>query len=271
MGEWLLDVLGTAGVATLLVAAGAWLAREWIAQRLGAALREKTEKKLAAFQARLDAAEAQVSAVRAAGIEALHQSNAAALTERVRATHAMWGAVVAWHRASALSMFIAGFKTNEAIATAAHAPSRENFKMMLETIKHEDLQAIGNAVEVWRPFVSENAWALYAVLNAFYNTRLTKATMLKLGKKEMVERLWLVNSELQMIKNTTTPEIAAQYESDEFAGSVKALAFIETALMAELKRALAGDESGPETARQAAKVLEVAEAATTTAAEMSKS
>jgi hypothetical protein len=265
MLEWLLDLLGTAGAAALLLAAAGWLARAWITERLSASVRLETDKKLAEFQKRLDAAEAEVSAVRSAGIEALHQSNAAVLAERVRATQAIWGAVVAWQRATMLSALISAFKTHEAVANAGHAPARESFRTMLHSIKHFELTEGGNAVAAWRPFISEKAWALYAALNAFYGARIAKATMMQLGKKDFVERLWQVKSELQIVKNTTTPELAALFEADEMTGSQKAVAYIESALLAELKRGLAGEESGPEAARQAAKILAVAQEATTTA------
>jgi hypothetical protein len=266
MRSFLLVVVGSAGVTALLLAAAAWLTREWIMQRLAASLRIETEKKLAEFQVRLDATQAEISFVRTAGLEAMHQSNAALLAERVRATHAIWGAVVAWHRTSALSMLISALKTHEAIANAAHVPARENFRVMLQSIKHLELSESGNSIAGWRPFVSEKAWALYAALNAFYGARIAKATMIQFGKQDFVERLWLVNSELQIVKNTTPPEISSLFERDEVTGSQKALEHIEGTLLAELKRGLAGEESGPETARQAAKILAVAQEATTTAA-----
>jgi hypothetical protein len=258
---WFLNFIATLVPTAALLAFAAWLLRTWIAERLTASIRLETEQKLAAFQSRLDAAEAQVSDARRAGIDALHQSNAALLAERVLATKEIWKGVVDWQRATAINMIVAAFTESTARDSAGHPGTKSTFEPMLKNIDYLEIGKRANAVAAWRPFVSEKAWALWVACNAFYGVRITKAAMLMFGNKEMVTRLWQVNAEAEIVRNTTTAEIVAEFARNEVAGTQKALSYIEGQLLAELKRGLAGEESGPEAARQAANIIAVAQSA----------
>jgi hypothetical protein len=255
MAAWLLSVIDTAAVAALLVAGLGWLLRNWISTRLKASIELETDQELARFNARLDAAEAQVAAVRSAGIDAVQQMAAATLAERVRAIREIWLGVVDWRAASALSTLIGAFDARTAVANADHVPGRRNIQMMLDQLHHMDLMKRMNGLAQWRPFVTERAWSLFAAYHGFYSARVAKASILAIGNREIVERLWQVNSELDIVRAAAPAEIVRAYEAQPLKVSAEFLAYLEVELLDELRRSLAGEHSGPEASRQAAKIV----------------
>jgi hypothetical protein len=62
IGSWLLEVLTSSVVVSVIVGLVIWALREWISTRLTASVRLETEQKLTSFRMRLDSAERQFSA-----------------------------------------------------------------------------------------------------------------------------------------------------------------------------------------------------------------
>jgi hypothetical protein len=255
MAAWLLSVVDTAVVATILLAALGWLLRNWIAARLTSGIQLETEKKLEEFKRRLDAAEAEVSAVRQAGLDAVEAMRSATHVERVQAIKEIWLGVVDWKAATAVSTIISAVDLEIAAKSAGHPGTTQTFKSMLESIKHIDLAQRVNALARWRPFVTPRTWALFAAYHGFYAARVGKAALLIVGHVEMIKRVWRLDSELQIVRASAPPEIVAAYEREPVAAGPKFLTYIEDELLAELQRSLAGEHSGPEASRQAAKII----------------
>lgn len=259
MMAWLFHVLDTAIVAAALVAALGWLLRAWIGARLNASIQLSTNQRLAEFTQRLDATEAQVATVRAAGIDAAQQMAAAALAERVEAIKQIWLGVVEWKAASALSTLVSAMDIRMATESAGHPGTKRTMQTMLDSLQYMELLRRTNGLARWRPFVTAQAWALFAAYQGFYSARVTKAAVLMIGHRETVARLWQVDGERDVVRAAAPIDMTVRYEANPIAEGPKFLAYLEAELLAELQRTLAGEHSGPEASKHAAKIVAAVE------------
>lgn len=140
---------------------------------------------------------------------------------------------------------------------AGDAGTQRTMKTMLDSLQYMDFMKRANALARWRPFVTERGWALFAAYHGFYAARVGKAALLMIGNVEMVQRVWQVDNELQVVRATAPAEMVNAYETSPIATSEKFLAYVESELLAELRSSLAGEHSGPEASRQAARIVAV--------------
>jgi len=256
---WLLGLLGDALVVGALLAFVGWLFRKWIATRLTEGIRLETEQKLHEFKARLDAAEAQVSAVRQAGIDATLQLSGIVVAERVVAIKNLWNGVIDWKRATMVSTIVSAMDIEYVRQNGDSARTQATMKQLLDSLKHMELMTATNALQQWRPFVTERAWALFAAYHGFYVARVMRAVSLTLGDTELALRFWHLDNELQIVRAAATPQMTQAYEAGSVATTIPFLNFIEKELLAELQRSLAGEHSGPDASRQAANIVAAVE------------
>lgn len=254
MTAWLLSVLDTAAVAAVLVAALGWLLRKWIGARLTASIQLDTDKKLEEFKKRLDAAEAQVSAVRQAGIDATLQLSGVVVAERVAAIKQVWNGVIEWKRATMVSTLVSAMTIDFVRKSGDDERTRAAVKQMLDNVKYVDLLTTMNALQQCRPFLTERAWALFAAYHGFYVARLMRAFGIA-HDKELALRFWEIDNELTIVRATAPPQMVQAYEAGSIATTLPFLNYVEQELLAELQRSLAGEHSGPEASRQAAKIV----------------
>jgi hypothetical protein len=253
--SWLLSRLADGVAAALLLAAAAWLARLWIKARLTASIRLETETQLARVKAEIKAAETRISAVTSAGITAIGQMSAATIPARVTAVQTLWDTAIRWRRASFISAIIAVVDIELLRRIANDAGTRAAYKKMLDSIGGAEFLKQQADAESARPFVSERAWALFLSLHNFLLARMTKATLISVVGAES-ERAWHLNTERSIIVALQQPDLLAQFDQNASSGSAAFVGYVETELMAELKRNLSGMDSGPEASRHAAVVIE---------------
>jgi hypothetical protein len=253
--DWLISLLSTGAVSAGLVAVLAWLLKRWIAERLTADIRGETEKKLTDLKHRLDAAEAQVSAVRAAGIESTRDMFVATLSERVQAIKEIWLGVVEWKAASLLVSLISAMDEEIATGSAGHAGTQRTLNTMLDSLKDSNFLTRTNALARWRPFITARGWALFHSYHAFYSAHVAKAAILAIGNGAMVRRMWQDGAERKIVRAGAPDDIVRAYQADPVATGPRFLEFLEAELLTELQLTLAGEHSGPNATLQAAKVV----------------
>jgi hypothetical protein len=258
---WLGTLLSSGVLASALLLSVGWLARTWIKKRIDASIDLQTGRQLAEFTRRLDAAEARITAVRDAGIDANLQLNAVVVAERVAAIKAVWKAVVDWRAASATSGIVSAFTLDYVRQHAGDARTIRSMQQILQPLNYPVFLAKLNTTQEWRPFVTERGWALFMAYHGFYIARLTRAFALTMQDPEMAIRMWEVDSESQVVRATAPAEIQQQYAANVFTGTTEFLGFVEKELLQELQRSLAGEHNGPEAQREAARMVAAAQTA----------
>lgn len=257
--DWVAQLLGNAVVIGAVLAFAGWLLRKWITTRLTESIRLDTEQRLHEFKGRLDAAEAQVSAVRQAGIEATLQLSAVVVAERVAAIKHIWGGVIEWKKAAVVSTIVSAMSIDYVRKHGDDPRTKATMRQLLDSLKYLELMTVTNALQQWRPFVTERAWALFAAYHGFYIARVMRAVSIMLGEKELALRFWELDSEVQLVRASAPASMAQAYEAASVATTIPFLNFLETELLAELQRSLAGEHSGPEASRQAATIVAAVE------------
>jgi hypothetical protein len=258
---WLWSVLDTAVVASLLIAAAAWLARTWIKGRLTENLRRETEERLLSLEYRLQIAEAQVHAVRQAGIDTNLQLNAVVVGERVAACKQLWHGVVDWKSATMVVMAVHAFDLEYVRRYAADEGVKRTFKTMLEAVRYMDLMTRMNAIQQCRPFVTERAWALFFAYHGYFVSGLVRGFSLMIGARDLAESMWQANAELAIVREAAPPDMFGAYEANPIANFLPFVNYLEREILVELQKSLAGEQSGPEASRQAARLVATAETA----------
>lgn len=243
----------------MLVAAVGWLLRKWLSIRITESLRLDTEQKLAAFRKRLDAAEAQVSAVRQAGIDANLQLSGAVVAERVAAIKKVWNAIVEWKSAIALVTIVWAIDREYISKYGGDDGNRRTFKTMLDSLKYIDLMRRMGEVQQCRPFVTDRAWALFAAYNGFFASGLLRGVALMFGEKKLALNLIDHKAELSIVRAVASADMAESFAGNPIKFVMPFIEFLEREILTELQKSLAGEQSGPEASRQAAKIVATVE------------
>lgn len=276
--NWMKEVLTNAAITAAILAIAGWLGRTWIKERLAASIRAETEAKLAGLRdqlhretetelatlrTRLNAAESRLSEARKAGIDANQQLYAAVVPEQIAGIKALWAGIRDAREINILSMFVSVMDLDLVRRNIRDRAFVGVIGKMLQNIDYMELMKRLQAVEQWRPFVTERAWALFSAYHIFYSTRLLRSVALSMQNLELAERLWQNNSELSLVQATATPEIVAQYTANAYAGTQPFLSFVEKELLEEFERCIKGERSGHEVAERAAAIIRVTEAVAT--------
>jgi hypothetical protein len=258
IGSWLLEVLTSSVVVSVIVGLVIWALREWISTRLTASVRLETEQKLTSFRMRLDSAERQFSAVRQAGIEAARSTSAAALVERVIAIKEIARVVSEWSSISTLSMIVAAMTSAIAERGAADSSMHDALPKMLKAARAQERLDRIHLLASHRPFLTERTWALFAAFQGFYVTRVGKAMCILTGNAELVRRIWAVDGDRKIV-STVAPQMLDAYDRNPVEIESSFLETLREQLLAEMQRSLSGEHSGPDAVRQAATIASTAD------------
>lgn len=266
---WILTTLSSSAAIALLGGSAVWLGRTWISARLTASLRTKTEMELATFRTRLEAAERQVNSVRDAGLEAARSTNAAVLRERVIATKEIARALVELNSVVALSMLIAPM-TAEWVDKSAGLPATTEFAAsLLNGSKAENLLTRLSVLGEYRPFVTEQSWALFSAIQSFYAARVAKCVVLRAANAEMARRLWHADAERKLIETIIPAQLDA-YDRNPIEVENAFAETVRSELLNELRRGLSGGHTGAEAVHDARAILSATEETMRTVEDMQR-
>lgn len=236
----------------------AWLSRTWITARLTASLRVETESKLEELKAQLQRANTTLADIGSAGRGALSATHTVAAQKKVEAIDQIWSAVLDWGQYTALMMIVPMF-TKEWVAKHGKDPTtKSNFEIFLSPPNHIEFMKRMNAVERWRPFVSQELWALFAAYNTLHGFRMTKATLLTISSIDH-EKLWDSFSERTLIKNAASLEILNQYDSNITTGTMAFITYIKNTMLEEIRAELEGGRAAMKAVVNASAILSAVE------------
>ena len=257
--DWFPSVSTTAIFAVVL-----WLARNLIATRLTKSvqhefdtklesLRTKLREKEELLKADLRSKEAEIAALRGGAMTAMASRQMALDRRRLEAVDQLWSAVTDLRPARAISSIMAFVKFDTAAEEAArNVKVREMFTMMGSAFDPKKIDLSGSAKA--RPFVSSMAWALFSAYQAIAMQAVTKMEIIKsgIGAKDILEK----DAVAKLVK-AALPHHEAYIDKFGDAAYHYFLDELETRLLDELQKMLAGVEADKASVERAAEILKL--------------
>lgn len=262
METTVLEFLISSVSSAALIGVAIWLSRTWIKERLTASIHAETEERLAKLRSELEATNQKLRDLTAVAASANQQVESALLEHRIAAVKLVWETVQDWQQVTASTMIVSVLTEDWIKENASHHGTKSTFDQLLKGIDPPNFLKKQNRAFLARPFMSEPAWALYFALHSFLSTRLTKAMILTipgLNHAEILERI----DERELVAKSAPPNILAAYEKSPYAGTEPYLHYLREAMLDEFKEMLSGRRAGAEALRNAAQILQAAEALST--------
>jgi len=258
--EWFPSISTTAIFAFAL-----WLARNLIATRLTKSVQHEFDSKLESiraelrkseelFKADLRAKETEITVLRSGAMSAMASRQVAFEKRRLDAIDQLWSAFIVLGPAKMILVSMSGFDLDNVFDRVPHDDKlREIFKSMGTSF---DVTKIDFTVsEKARPFVSPMAWALFAAYQAIVMLAVAKLRLIQLGvgNKELLD-----TDRTKTLLKAALPlfEISIEEHGDKVYHLL--LDTLETNLLDEFRKMIAGEEDDLEAVARAAKIVEAA-------------
>lgn len=249
---FLLEVLSSAAVSTILIVIGAWLARKLIQERLTASVRFEFEEKIEKIKSELKTREQEIEALRNFGISNVSYISRSAYKRRLSACDELWEAVIERAQGKNVASLMVRINYHNA---AKQAPHDNNTRQFFETLEktfspksNDRLRYPSKA----KPFISKIAWSYFYAYDSIIFQSVARLKSLSSGVE-----LNLINDE--KIKNVVLAALP-HYEKfiTEHGDSALPLLLeeIEELLLQELKNIIAGNEEDQKDLCRAAKIID---------------
>jgi hypothetical protein len=255
--DWVFSTFSSVG----LIAALAWLFRIVIETRLRASVRHEFNEKLESFRADLRkseegfkadlrAKESQIEALRSGALSGLISRQAVLDKRRVEAIEQLWDAIEKLAPLKMPASMVACIKYEWALEKASLDPAaRKFFETIANTCPPEKLQKTD--AHKSRPFVSDLAWALFSAYQAILLGAVARLHILKSGLSGDL----LKADHVSATTKAALPAYSSYIDKYGDAGCYQLLNVLETELLKELRRILAGEESDKASVEQASKIM----------------
>lgn len=262
--EWLPSISTTAILALVL-----WLARNLIATRLTKSVQHEFDSKLESlrgelrkneelFKADLRAKEAEIDILRSGAMTAMASRQVAFDKRRLEAIDQLWTAYVDLVPAKWILVAMSGFNLDKVFERAPHEPKlREVFKLTGAGFDEKKIDS--RVAQKARPFVSPMAWALFSAYQAILMQAVATHRLIELGigNKDLLDK----DSVKKLVK-TALPNYEAYIEEHGNKCFHLLLDILESNLLDEFRKMMAGEEDDKEAVERAAKIVEVASSVT---------
>lgn len=254
----------TAWIPTLLLAAGLFVARNWIKASIEKGIQSKFDSKLEnlradlrkneeAFKSDLRSKEAEILALRDGVLSG--RSNRQSLLDKrhLEAAERLWAAVIALAPYELLSASMAVFKFDAVAKRTPHEPKlRKIFEVLGNQAPSPD--KIDNPAKNERLFVSPIAWAYFSAYQAIVMGAYMRAKALEIGIEEPGE---FFNTEhVRGLLKATLPHRGEFIEKQDSAAYHHLLEELKEKLLAELKRMLEGADIDQASIARSAEIME---------------
>lgn len=258
--EWLPSISTTAILALAL-----WLARNLIATRLTKSVQHEFDTKLESlrtelrkneelFRADLRAKETEIAVLRSGAMTAMASRQVAFDKRRLDAIDQLWSAFIALGPAKGILVLMSGFNLDKVFERAPHEEKlREVFKQIGTGFDEKKIDF--SVSEKARPFVSPMAWALFSAYQAIVLQAVAKLRLIQFGFGNMD---LLDKDGIKKLVKVALPLYEAYIEEHGDKGYYLLLETLETKLLEELRKMMAGEEDDKEAVERAAKIVEVA-------------
>lgn len=241
---------------TLVLACILWLSRNLIITRLTKSVQHEFDKKLESVKADLRTKEAEIEALRSGALTSMASRQMILDKRKLEAADQLWSAVTALAPAKSISHMMASVNFEKSAELAQNDDRvRQFFKDVSSNfnldMKKDDIHNSAKA----RPFVSPMSWALYSAYESILALASTKLEALKTG----IGNLNIFDKEaIANLVKTVLPNHHGYIEKYGDACYHYLLEDIETLLLAEMNKTLAGVEADQAQIEQAAKAVKLA-------------
>ena len=258
--EWLPSISTTAILALVL-----WLARNLIATRLTKSvqyefdikvesLRAELRKNEEVFRADLRAKESEIAVLRSGAITAMASRQIALDKRRLDAIDQLWSAFIALGPAKWILLSMSGFNLDKVFERAPHDEKLRDFFKQIGA-GFDDKKIDSSVSEKARPFVSPMAWALFSAYQAIVMQAVAKLRLIQFG---IGEKSLLDTERTKKLIKTALPYWEEYIEEHGDSAYHLLLDTLETNLLDEFRKMMAGEEDDKDAVERAAKIVEAA-------------
>ena len=210
-------------------------------------LRENEEQ----FKAELRSKEAEMATLRSGAMTAMASRQIALDKRRLAAVDQLWSAFTALWPAKSISLMVSGCKFDEVVEESARNPKfREVFGMIGNSDDVKKIDFIGATRA--RPFVSPMAWAIFSAYQAIVMQGVAKHELIKAG----LGRKFLDHDATAKLVKAALPH-QEEFINNYIDSYHYLLDELESKLLDELQKMLAGEESDKASIEQAAIILSI--------------
>ncbi|RQO60407.1 hypothetical protein DBR47_08570 [Paucibacter sp. KBW04] len=259
--QFVTAVLSSAGVAAALLAVAAWLAREWIGNRLSGRIRHEYDAKLAELNARLKlqgestamnlkAEVDRLSERRRQSAQALSEVQKATIERRLLAVEEVWAATVTAQKAMPSVFVFLDVLLDKEYPEAINNPKTGPELKAVDAFQIiEEALAKNASVVKRRPFVGNYLWVLYST----YQSTLFRMIYLVSQCEEKPEKLFWFSDSLirRYIQAALGDELLKEFESLNISRVTWVHSQFTKAMLEAMDSLVAGHEYGEATIHQA--------------------
>lgn len=261
--EWIPSISTSAILALIL-----WLARKLIATRLTKSVQHEFDSKLESlrgelrkneemFKADLRAKEAEIGILRSGAMTAMASRQVAFDKRRLEAIDQLWSAYIDLGPAKWILLAMSGYNLDKVFERAPHEPKlREVFKLTGAGFDEKKIDS--RVAQRARPFVSPMAWALFSAYQAILMQAVATHRLIELGMGKVL----LDQDSVKKLVKTALPSYDAFIEEHGNKCFHLLIDILESNLLDEFRKMMAGEEDNKEAVERAAKIVEVANSVT---------
>lgn len=236
---------------TFLFGVAVWLSKNWIITRLKSSVQHEFDKKIEtvrsdlriseeSFKAVIRQREADIAALKSSAISSIASTQLELYKRRMLATEQLWSAVSTLAGAKAAVQYIAMMKMDALAERVGNDPRlRESIEMMASSTGDVEKYSVPDATKV-EPFVSEVAWSLYQAYQSILTISLSQLHLLAKG---VDPREMLNHAGVAQLAKVALPSWAAYIDQHGAAGYPALVDELQKALLAELRKMLAGTDA----------------------------
>jgi hypothetical protein len=244
MLDFILGVLSTATISTILVAALAWLLRSWIAERLKNAIKHEYDREIAAYKSVLSLVQSATAEGQKAAIEA-----------RLKAFDRVWKATLALRNHSGA---ITTFLDAMTVADYGRTKADSQFQKLIGGIGCARLKEMNSdlQVEEARPYVGEIVWALFFAYQAIH---IRLALLIGTGTDAEIVNWHTDAANNAFIRAVLDPIELQAFEAIQFGKIAFFRRTVESKILMHWEKLISGAQHGDEAAQQAQAILRAAD------------
>jgi hypothetical protein len=258
MGELIFGVLAQSSLATLLLVLAGYLFRNLIEARLTRSVQHEFDRKLLEFRHSIEDGANRLEAFRNAGFAAQSAQRNSLAAKRVEAAQGLWNGVLEARKGIGVAQNLE-IMNLDAFVERLDDPKIQLFLKSIapaEVLNPDYAVRLGQCA-THQPFVSPNAWALYAAYSTIITFSVSKMHILQSGfdpRKFLKKSHWT-----ELMGEALTQEDFGKIGTSSEHGVQWALKRIEDRIVDELRRSMADEAAGLESLEGAQRILEAAD------------
>lgn len=242
MADFVISILATTAVSSVLLLGLAWLLRAWIMERLKNAVKHQYDREIEAYRSTLALVQSATAEGQRAAIEA-----------RMQAFDRLWHAMLAVRdNTGAITTFLDILTVDEYSQIKDHS----DFQNLVGGLNQERIQSMipDSRIEEVRPYVGEYMWALFFAYQAVHLRIVILAWSSATEDHEKIH--WYQDSGIrQLLRVILTREELDQFDNTDLGKIAMFRRLAESKVLAEWQKLLSGATAGDEAMEQGQRIL----------------